>query len=75
MKSLKFFHRLALGAALAVPATVMSQTVLKMSDVQPAGYPSVVALESLGKKLEAATNGKLKTQMFPGPEFWEAKRK
>ncbi|MEP6969427.1 MAG: TRAP transporter substrate-binding protein [Betaproteobacteria bacterium] len=44
----------------------MAQTILKASDVQPAGYPNVVALENMGKKLEAATNGKYKIQMFPG---------
>jgi tripartite ATP-independent transporter DctP family solute receptor len=43
-----------------------AQTVLKASDVHPAGYPNVVAVENMGKKLEAATNGKYKLQMFPG---------
>ena len=28
------------------------------ADVHPAGYPNVVAVESMGKKLEAATNGR-----------------
>jgi tripartite ATP-independent transporter DctP family solute receptor len=40
--------------------------VLKAADVHPAGYPNVVAVENLGKKLEAATSGKYKLQMFPG---------
>lgn len=40
--------------------------MLKAADVHPVGYPNVVAIESLGKKLEAATNGKFKLQMFPG---------
>lgn len=66
MKSLKSLRRVALCAALALPFSVMAQTVLKMSDVHPAGYPNVVALENMGKKLEAATKGKYKTQMFPG---------
>jgi tripartite ATP-independent transporter DctP family solute receptor len=43
-----------------------AQTILKAADVHPVGYPNVVAIESLGKKLEAATNGKFKLQMFPG---------
>ena len=55
----------ALGA-LAVGTNALAQTVLKAADVHPAGYPNVVAVESLGKKLEAATNGKYKLQMFPG---------
>jgi TRAP-type C4-dicarboxylate transport system substrate-binding protein len=49
---------LTLGAA--------AQTVLKAADVHPAGYPTVVAVENMGKKLEAATNGRIKLQMFPG---------
>ena len=39
---------------------------LKAADVHPPGYPNVVAVENLGKKLEAATKGHLKLQMFPG---------
>ena len=57
---------IAACAALAVPLAVQAQTVLKAADVHPAGYPNVVAVESMGKKLEAATGGKYKLQMFPG---------
>ncbi|MFN3416465.1 MAG: TRAP transporter substrate-binding protein [Caldimonas sp.] len=39
---------------------------LKAADVHPAGYPTVVAVENMGKKLESATNGRIKVQMFPG---------
>jgi tripartite ATP-independent transporter DctP family solute receptor len=53
------------AVALSVPLTAVAQTVLKAADVHPAGYPNVVAIENLGKKLEAATNGKFKLQMFP----------
>jgi tripartite ATP-independent transporter DctP family solute receptor len=53
---------LALGFAFSAHA----QIVLKAADVHPAGYPNVVAMENLGKKLEAATNGKFKMQMYPG---------
>jgi tripartite ATP-independent transporter DctP family solute receptor len=45
-------------------AHAQAKLVLKASDVQPAGYPTVVATENLGKKLEAATNGRLSVQMF-----------
>jgi tripartite ATP-independent transporter DctP family solute receptor len=51
--------------AFSVATTATAQTVLKAADVHPAGYPNVVAMESLGKKLEAATSGKFKLQMFP----------
>ena len=53
----------ALAFSVSLPAA--AQTVLKAADVHPPGYPNVVAIESLGKKLEAATNGKYKLQMFP----------
>jgi tripartite ATP-independent transporter DctP family solute receptor len=38
--------------------------VLKASDVHPEGYPTVAAVESLGKKLEQATDGRLHLQMY-----------
>ena len=67
-----FRRNLIAGAVAAIaavtlfsPLTAGAQTVLKAADVHPAGYPNVVAIESLGKKLEAATNGKFKLQMFP----------
>ncbi|MEY4911730.1 MAG: dicarboxylate transporter, subunit DctP [Pseudomonadota bacterium] len=56
-----------LAAMFASTAMLASaQTILKAADVHPVGYPNVVAIESLGKKLEAATNGKFRLQMFPG---------
>jgi tripartite ATP-independent transporter DctP family solute receptor len=54
------------GALSLGMSSVIAQTVLKASDVHPAGYPNVVAIENLGKKLEAATSGKFKLQMFAG---------
>lgn len=53
------------AATLTVSMQAGAQTVLKAADVHPPGYPNVVAIENLGKKLEAATNGKYKLQMFP----------
>jgi tripartite ATP-independent transporter DctP family solute receptor len=46
------------GRAQAAPR------MLKASDVHPEGYPTVAAVESLGKKLEAATGGRLGVQMY-----------
>ncbi len=54
------------AAALSTTLFASAQIVLKAADVHPAGYPNVVAIESLGKKLETATGGKYKLQMFPG---------
>jgi tripartite ATP-independent transporter DctP family solute receptor len=56
----------ALAALWSLPLSAAAQTVtLKAADVHPPGYPNVVAIENLGKKLEAATNGRYKLQMFP----------
>ena len=60
-------------AALAVSATTspfrsalaQQKMVWKASDVHPLGYPTVEAVQRMGKKLEAATNGRIKFQMFP----------
>src|SRR5690348_18378257 len=61
---------IALTGALA-PALAIAQQklVLKASDVHPEGYPTVAALESMGKKLEAATNGRISVQMFPSMQL------
>ncbi len=62
-----------LGATAALsplaPASAQSKAVFKAADVQPAGYPTVAATESLGKKLEAATNGRLSIQMYPSAQL------
>jgi tripartite ATP-independent transporter DctP family solute receptor len=52
------------AATLSVSMHASAQTVLKAADVHPPGYPTVVATENMGKKFEAATNGKYKMQMF-----------
>ena len=62
-----------LGAAATLPplsgAHAQSKAVFKAADVQPAGYPTVAAVESLGKKLDAATSGRLSVQMFPSAQL------
>src|SRR5450432_47278 len=52
------------GALPAGLASAQQKLVLKASDVHPEGYPTVVAVEDIGKKLEKATNGRLSVQMF-----------
>jgi tripartite ATP-independent transporter DctP family solute receptor len=62
----------ATAAATSAPlsiASAQSKAVFKASDVQPEGYPTVAATESLGKKLEAATNGRLTVQMYPSAQL------
>jgi len=73
------FRRSFIAGAVAACAfasfsmAVSAQTVLKAADVHPPGYPTVVATENLGKKLEAATNGKYKMQMYPGSVLGDEK--
>ena len=56
---------LAAALALAAPGVASAQIILKAADVHPPGYPTVAAIENLGRKFEAATKGKYKMQMFP----------
>src|SRR6185436_3307749 len=63
-----------LGATMATTAPLSSafaqtKMVLKASDVHPLGYPTVEAVVRMGKKLEAASNGRLTVQMFPSMQL------
>src|ERR1700737_4841419 len=66
------FMRLSAAAAVLTAAgswfcgatVAQDKLVLKASDVHPAGYPTVVAVENMGKKLEQATNGRISVQMY-----------
>jgi tripartite ATP-independent transporter DctP family solute receptor len=50
-------------------ASAQAKMVLKATDVHPTGYPTVAAVEAMGKKLEAATNGRISIQMFPSMQL------
>ncbi|WP_210543704.1 TRAP transporter substrate-binding protein [Rhodoferax sp. PAMC 29310] len=73
------FRRNFIAAAVAAVAFTSSfhaqaeDIVLKASDTHPAGYPTVVAVENMGKKLEAATNGRIKMKMYPGAVLGQEK--
>lgn len=74
------FMKLSVGLGAAVanlkplsPAHAQTKSVFKASDVHPPGYPTVVATENLGKKLEAATDGRLSIQMFPSMQLGNEK--
>ncbi len=58
------FGALAATQAANLPAFGEAKTQFKASDVHPPGYPTVVAVENLGKKLEQATSGRLGVQMY-----------
>ena len=53
----------ALLSSIGVSASAAE--VIKAADVHPEGYPNVVAMQNLGKKLEEATKGRLTLRMFP----------
>ena len=59
----------AVAALGSGSADAQQKLVLKASDVHPAGYPTVVAVEDLGKKLEKATNGRLSVAMYPSMQL------
>jgi len=62
----------ALGAFakdFARPAFAQQKLVLKATDVHPLGYPTVEAVVRMGKKLEAATGGRLSVQMYPSMQL------
>ena len=57
---------LVLPTALAFEAALAQQRiVLNASDVHAAGYPTVVAIENMGRKLEQATNGRISVHVYP----------
>src|ERR1700674_1833591 len=53
------------GALPAGLASAQQKMVLKASDVHPLGYPTVEAVENMGKKLEKATTSRVSVQMYP----------
>ena len=63
-KALKVLGALAGTIGLSAAARAQAKLVLKASDVHPEGYPTVAAVESLGKKLADATGGRMTVQMY-----------
>src|SRR3989441_5637107 len=58
-----------MGAVRVPAAFAQAKIVLKATDVHPVGYPTVEAIQRMGKKLEAATNGRISIQMFPSMQL------
>ncbi|MBF8741875.1 MULTISPECIES: TRAP transporter substrate-binding protein [Pseudomonas] len=54
---------LPLACSLSLPASALD---IKFAEIHPAGYPTVVAEQNMGKKLEQASNGEITFKMFPG---------
>lgn len=59
----------AAGALGTTSSFAQTKMVLKATDVHPLGYPTVEAVERMGKKLEAASGGRLSIQMFPSMQL------
>jgi tripartite ATP-independent transporter DctP family solute receptor len=60
---------LCAAGAVSLGAVAQEKMVWKASDVHPIGYPTVEAIQRMGKKLEAATNGRISIQMFPSMQL------
>ena len=60
---------LAAGAMPMSQAFSQAKIVLKATDVHPLGYPTVEAVVRMGKKLEAASNGRISIQMYPSMQL------
>ncbi len=60
---------ISLAAAFAMPASAQQKQVWKASDVHPLGYPTVEAIQRMGKKLEAETKGRISIQMYPAMQL------
>jgi len=63
------FVMLCASGAVGPGAVAQDKVVWKASDVHPLGYPTVEAIQRMGKKLEAATNGRISIQMFPSMQL------
>jgi tripartite ATP-independent transporter DctP family solute receptor len=67
----RFIGAVLAFACIAPGASVQAQqkSVWKASDVHPLGYPTVEAIQRMGKKMEAQTGGRIAIQMFPSMQL------
>ena len=56
----------ALPLAFCLSNAAQAAMTLKIAEIHPAGYPTVVAQEHMGENIEKATDGELKFRMFSG---------
>ena len=57
------------AATLPGRGSAQDKVVWKASDVHPLGYPTVEAIQRMGKKLEQGTNGRISIQMYPSMQL------
>ena len=60
------FKRTLLAAAVFTLSSAAHALEIKFADIHPAGYPTVVAEENMGKALTQESNGELTFKYFPG---------
>lgn len=69
MKVCKSLLGTLLVGSLFASASAYSATTFIAADVHPADYPTTAAIINMGKKLEAATQGRLTIKMFPNGQM------
>jgi tripartite ATP-independent transporter DctP family solute receptor len=74
MKRREFIKLCASSAAVGATtvagvSSAQTPVVWKASDVHPLGYPTVEAIQRMGKKLEKETNGRISIQMYPSMQL------
>lgn len=74
MKLSKTLIGICLSSATLFMSYSASALQIKASDVHPEGYPNVVAVQKMGEKLKAATDGKLEIKTFPGGVLGDEKQ-
>lgn len=66
----KFISSILLCLVMAYPQSISAQT-FRSADLQPSGYPTVLAVEHMGELLKEWTDGRLQTMVFPGGSLGE----
>ncbi|WP_058909786.1 TRAP transporter substrate-binding protein [Entomohabitans teleogrylli] len=74
MKLTKTLFSLCIGSALMLTCHTSLAQTFRAADVHPADYPNVVAMQHMGEKLSAATNGRLDIKTFPGGVLGDEKQ-
>src|SRR5690242_209136 len=59
----------AAAAFISLSALAQDKVVWKAADVHPLGYPTIEAIQRMGKKIEAETKGRISIQMYPSMQL------
>ncbi len=72
-KALLLFMACLLLTAMALPAAAADNIVLKSADTHSEDYPTVKAVEAMGKLLDQWTKGRITIKVYPGRQLGEEK--